>query len=108
MSLNYSSPRLKIRYALSRVGLWQPADPIRKIPSILNWLNSGCTKYAQLIQGDRGQRMPELRGDVTRPTLFWLDGHYSKGITAGSDIDPPISTELQTILDRSVKSQFKE
>jgi hypothetical protein len=36
--------------------------------------------------------------------LFWLDGHYSAGITARGDIATPISLELEAILSHPVKS----
>jgi len=35
--------------------------------------------------------------------LFWLDAHYSRGITARGNRDTPIWQELQTILSHPVK-----
>jgi hypothetical protein len=34
--------------------------------------------------------------------LFWLDGHYSGGITAKGPLDTPIVKELDSILNHSV------
>lgn len=34
------------------------------------------------------------------PALFWLDAHYSGGITAGSDDKSPLLFEVETILSR--------
>ncbi|MBD2771526.1 hypothetical protein [Iningainema tapete] len=35
---------------------------------------------------------------LKQPALFWLDGHYSQGITARGDKDTPILEELDCIL----------
>lgn len=44
-----------------------------------------------------------LLKEISKPTLFWLDGHYSSGITASAETHTPISAELQAILIHSVK-----
>lgn len=56
-----------------------------------------------LYHGDSGRLLPELVYALDVPALFWLDGHYSGGITAIGEIDTPISTELQAILESPVK-----
>ena len=33
---------------------------------------------------------------------FWLDGHYSAGVTAGAEKDSPISAELDVIHKHSI------
>lgn len=60
-------------------------------------------KNVILVQGDSGQRLPELLKEINKPVLFWLDGHYSSGITASAETHTPISAELQAILSHSVK-----
>lgn len=57
----------------------------------------------RLVQGDSGQRLPELLNELKKPALFWLDGHYSSGITACAKTHTPISTELQAILSHPIK-----
>ena len=57
----------------------------------------------RLVEGDSGIRLPEMLGDIHRPVLFWLDGHYSSGVTASAAIQTPISSELQAILRHPVK-----
>ena len=52
-----------------------------------------------LIQGDSGTVLPEFVHNLLAPALFWLDGHYSGGITARGDLDTPVSAELQAIMD---------
>lgn len=41
---------------------------------------------------------------ITKPTLFWLDAHYSGDGTARGTKDTPIAKELQSIFDHSVKN----
>ena len=35
---------------------------------------------------------------ISQPALFWLDAHYSRGMTAKGKYDPPLLYELQTVL----------
>lgn len=39
-----------------------------------------------------------------RPTLYWLDGHFSAGVTGGDDEELPLEQELITILPRLSRS----
>jgi hypothetical protein len=57
----------------------------------------------RVIEGDSARVLPELLAELDEPTLFWLDGHYSAGITARGDEDTPVRTELEAILEHSVK-----
>lgn len=53
-----------------------------------------------LICGDSAKELPRLLENTeitTKPVLFWLDGHYSAGVTAKSDKETPICEELQAI-----------
>ena len=52
----------------------------------------------RLIFGDSGGKSKEVMALIDRPTLFYLDGHYSGGITAKGEKDTPIMEELSTIL----------
>ena len=62
------------------------------------------TRNVRLVEGDSGIRLPEMLADMHRPVLFWLDGHYSAGVTASADLHTPISAELQAILRHPVKN----
>lgn len=60
-------------------------------------------KNVRLVQGDSGQKLPELLKEIKNPVLFWLDGHYSSGVTACAETHTPISAELQAILKHPIK-----
>lgn len=53
--------------------------------------------------GDSGIALPEVVRTLRAPALFWLDGHYSGGITARGELDTPVSAELKSILDSPIK-----
>lgn len=60
-------------------------------------------KNIRLVQGDSGQRLPELLDDINTPVLFWLDGHYSAGLTSSTEMHTPINAELKAILSHYIK-----
>jgi hypothetical protein len=47
-------------------------------------------------QGNSRTILPELI-DAERPTLYWLDGHWSGGETAGSDDECPVMDEVAAV-----------
>ena len=53
-----------------------------------------------LYQGDSAKVLPEILRTVSGPCLFWLDGHYSAGITAKGDRETPVLDELRAIFGR--------
>ena len=55
-----------------------------------------------IIQGDSSKVLPDLLTSIKQPCLFWLDGHYSGGITAKGDLDTPILEELKHIFAHTV------
>jgi len=55
-----------------------------------------------LLKGDSGSILPQFVNNLQEPALFWLDGHYSGGITARGELDTPVSAELQAILDSPI------
>jgi|CXWL01.1.fsa_nt_gi hypothetical protein len=52
----------------------------------------------KIIQGDSGEVIGELIKEIDRPTLFWLDGHYSADDTARGKKSTPVMEELSHIL----------
>ncbi len=53
--------------------------------------------HIKVVEGDSGQKLAELLPMLQSKTLFWLDGHYSAGLTARGSTDCPIYAELQSI-----------
>ncbi len=56
-------------------------------------------KSVQLMHGDSGIELGKLMDKINQAALFWLDGHYSAGITAKGEKDTPIFEELSHILN---------
>ena len=59
-----------------------------------------------LIKGDSGIIIKELVKSIKTPTLFWLDGHYSGGITGKGALETPISMELDSILNSDIEGHI--
>ena len=51
--------------------------------------------------GDSGEVLQKLVGEIKEPALFWLDGHYSGGITSKGVLNTPIFKELDYIFATS-------
>jgi len=58
-------------------------------------------KNIHILFGDSGERLPEIVRDLSEKALFWLDGHYSGGITGKSSTDCPIYKELSAIFENN-------
>lgn len=56
-----------------------------------------------LLHGDSEKLMPQVISSLQAPALFWLDGHYSGGLTAKGDRETPVSAELQSIFSSSIE-----
>ena len=56
----------------------------------------------RLLQGDSAQVLPEVLSKLAKPALFWLDAHYSAGVTARAFADTPIRAELAAVLAHPV------
>ena len=58
-------------------------------------------KFITIIRGDSSKELPKILNKIDKPCLFWLDAHYSGGITSRGDLETPILLELQCILNHS-------
>lgn len=56
----------------------------------------------RLWHGDSAAVLPEVLTHIHSRCLFWLDGHYSEGITARGSQDTPIIEELKHIFSESL------
>jgi len=60
----------------------------------------------EIIHGDSKDILPRILSNITEPCLFWLDAHYSGGITARGKKETPIMEELNCILSHPLKETF--
>lgn len=56
-------------------------------------------KNVTIVQGDSGKVLSNIIKDLHEPAIFWLDGHYSAGVTALGDKECPIYEEIDAIFD---------
>jgi len=56
-------------------------------------------RRVEIIHGDSGVELGKLLDRIDQPALFWLDGHYSAGVTARGYKDTPIYEELTHIFN---------
>lgn len=59
--------------------------------------------HIQIICGDSGKIMPVIIKEINQKALFWLDAHYSGGITARGDKDCPTVEEVKAILSSDLE-----
>ncbi len=57
----------------------------------------GSDAHITIMQGDSGKVLPKIMVQIKEPAIFWLDGHYSGGITAQGEKDCPIFDEIDAI-----------
>ena len=92
--------------------IWAVKDNFRHIYSVE--LSEQLYRQAQLrfkkdhhitlLQGDSGKVIRETLKQIQESCLFWLDAHYSGGITAKEDKLSPIMEEVVLILKHSVRN----
>ena len=60
--------------------------------------------HIEIVAGDSGIALEEVLGRTFDRCLFWLDGHYSGGITGRGELDCPLVNELRHIWNHRVKN----
>jgi hypothetical protein len=58
--------------------------------------------HIKIVHGDSSVALGQILDEVSQPALFWLDGHYSEGITARGDLETPIRRELELIFSHPI------
>jgi len=58
--------------------------------------------HIKILYGDSGSVLNKLMNEIDKPALFWLDGHYSHGMTAKGEKECPVPEELRAILKSSL------
>jgi hypothetical protein len=56
--------------------------------------------HISLYHGDSGKVLKDIVAGLKRPAIFWLDGHYSGGVTARGEKDCPIFEEVEAIFQK--------
>lgn len=51
-----------------------------------------------ILHGDSAELLPELLVTVRCPCLFWLDAHFSGGLTGKGAVESPIRQELEAVV----------
>ncbi len=59
-------------------------------------------EHIKILQGDSGVVLNRVVPEFKEPALFWLDGHYSGGITALGTKECPVPEELQIIFESTL------
>lgn len=54
-------------------------------------------RHVKLLNGTSETVLPDLLRELSGDCNFWLDGHYSAGITFKGDVDCPVEDELSAI-----------
>lgn len=56
--------------------------------------------HIAILHGDSKNVLKSIFDAIYEPTIFWLDAHYSGGITTKGEKDTPVMEELQIILNQ--------
>lgn len=59
--------------------------------------------HISILHGNSAELLPEILLYIKEPCLFWLDAHYSAGITAKGEILTPILQELKHIFRHPIE-----
>jgi len=51
-----------------------------------------------ILRGNSGVLLPQVLDELRDPALFWLDAHWSGGVTAHGDKETPVVAELELVL----------
>lgn len=57
--------------------------------------------HIHIVNGDSSKVLPKILNSLSKPCLFWLDAHYSQGLTSKADEETPIKEEIKYILETS-------
>jgi len=57
--------------------------------------------HVKIYHGDSGIVLNDVMKEIQEPVIFWLDGHYSAGITSKGEKNCPIFEEITAIFTHS-------
>jgi hypothetical protein len=59
--------------------------------------------HVRVLEGNSADLLSQVLAELREPALFWLDGHYSGGITGRGPTDTPLMRELESIYQCGVR-----
>ena len=62
--------------------------------------------HVRILNEDSSTALHAFIKILEQPALFWLDAHYSAGITAKGKVQTPVRDELRSILSHPLKRHF--
>ena len=67
-----------------------------------------CRRFAgntniELYYGDCTKVLPLILSGLREPAVFWLDAHYSGGITSRGVVDDPVLTSLRQLAEHPIR-----
>lgn len=60
----------------------------------------------EILHGDSAEHLPKILNSISEPAIFWLDAHYSSGVTGLGELQTPVMQELKAIFNHPVKRHF--
>lgn len=60
----------------------------------------------EIVQGDSAKQLSRILKAISEPAIFWLDAHYSSGVTGLGELQTPVLRELKAIFDHPVKNHY--
>src|SRR4030095_1836837 len=76
---------------------------LHQTPCAQGQKRSAADSHVEIIHGDSGKLLGDYLNSIDQPCLFWLDGHYSGGVTAKGALFTPIKNELDSILSHPIE-----
>jgi hypothetical protein len=61
------------------------------------------SSHVHLVSGDSATALEHVLDRIRERSLFWLDGHYSGGVTALGSARSPVRAEIEAILRHPIK-----
>ena len=77
-------------------------------PTLYKLAKSRTAKYSniEILLGDCVEELPRILKKIEGEAVFWLDGHWSGGVTGRGVIDDPIMTSLKQIASHGNKNHI--
>jgi hypothetical protein len=81
------------------LGMFRRIVTIEVVPELASLAKERFKRHhpVTVIEGDSAAVLPDVCKSLDAPTLFYLDGHYSGGITGMGEAECPVIEELRVI-----------